>query len=582
MSIGDRVVGRVRHVLGATVTVELDPRLAGIAPAWDGMLQPIGQIGSIVLLPQGRTTLVAAVSLVGIAELAGPPAPSSLPQTGNRWLQLQLLGEIDAFDGFRRGVSTYPALDDEVLFAVKSDLLPLYPPESDTHVVLGSLSTAADIAVTLDAARLVTRHSVVVGSTGSGKSSTVSSLIQGLAAGRWPSANIVVVDPHGEYAAALTEVAEVRSVAGTGTSLLRVPYWALSASDLLSVLAGQSEGATTRTAWLEHVTEARRQFAAAHEWVGTMPANVSGDSPVPFDVREVWYKLAYENSATYSAVSGGGSPCVRSEGDARALTPPEFDAHAPTNAAPFKGPRFGVHGTVPERIRSRLADPRFSFLLAPDAEESAARDLLPEVVAEWLGRGKAVSVLDFSGVPADVTDVAVGVVTNLLFEVATRSGTDGVGRPSPILIVLEEAHRYLADTITSRTARQAVDRIAREGRKYGVGLMLVTQRPGELPPTSLAQVGTVIAMRLTNASDQATIRAALPDAVSGLADALSALRTGEAVAAGEAIGLPSRILVRRPDPAPAADDPDLSGWQRTPKVNELAPSVIRWRGVSNG
>ena len=580
MSATGRVIGRIKHVLGATITVELDTELAGVSPSWDGFLQPVGQVGSIVLVPQGPTRLVAAVSLVGIAELSGRLEPSSATQTGSRWLQAQLLGEIDGLGVFRRGVSTYPALDDPVLFAVKTDLKPLYPPADDGHLLLGYLSSAVDVPVTLDAARLVVRHSAVVGSTGSGKSSTVASLIQGFAAGAWPSANILVIDPHGEYAAALSAVAEVRSVIGTEGDQLRVPYWALAADDLLTVLSGQSESATTRSAWLEHVTMARRKFAVDHSWVGTPASLVSGDSPVPFDIHGVWFRMAYENAATFSENGGAGEPKIVDEGNARDLRPPIFETHSPRNSAPYRGPRFGVHGTAPERIRSRLADVRFGFLMSPSVDDSVGSDPLPGVVAEWLGGPKPVSVLDFSGVPADVTDVAVGVVSQLLFEIATRSDHDGIGRPSPVLIVLEEAHRYLGDAATARTARTAVDRIAREGRKYGIGLMLVTQRPGELPPTSLAQVGTILAMRLTNGSDQSTIRAALPDTVAGLADALSSLRTGEAIVVGDAVGLPSRLLVRRPTPGPAADDPDLVGWLKRRKTTDVSAPIKKWRGHS--
>lgn len=160
-----------------------------------------------------------------------------------------------------------------------------------------------------------------------------------------------------------------------------------------------------------------------------------------------------------------------------------------------------------------------------------------------------------------------------------RGEHDGIGRPRPVLIVLEEAHRYLGERATVRTSREAVDRVAREGRKYGVGILLVTQRPSELPPTSLAQVGTIIALRLTNSGDQATIKAALPDSVIGLGDALPALRTGEAIVAGEAATLPSRVALDPPEPWPRASDPDLASWRQAPTVNSLDHAVLRWRGL---
>ena len=216
-----RHIGKVRHVLGATVTVELDADLAGVAPVWEGQLQSVGQLGSIVLIPQGPVTLLATVTLVGIAELSKPIQPAWVPQVGDRWLQVQLLGEVTPPGTFRRGVSAYPGLDDAVLFATPAELRTIYPSPGHERIRLGHLAASAYIPVSLDAAKLVVRHGSVVGSTGSGKSSAVSRLLQTFSRDGWNAANIVVIDPHGEYAAALGDVAEVRSVLGDGESLLR-------------------------------------------------------------------------------------------------------------------------------------------------------------------------------------------------------------------------------------------------------------------------------------------------------------------------------------------------------------------------
>jgi hypothetical protein len=230
-------------------------------------------------------------------------------------------------------------------------------------------------------------------------------------------------------------------------------------------------------------------------------------------------------------------------------------------------------------LRLGLLDPRLRFFQEP-AGDPHGHDPLVDVVQEWLGGAQPVSVLDFSGVPSIAADLAIGVVMNLIFEVPLRGhpGGPGIGRPSPVLVVLEEAHRYLGDGASPLT-RDAANRIAREGRKYGIGLMLVTQRPAELPDTALAQCGTVIAMRLSNAKDQSAIRAALPDSVAGLAAVLPSLRTGEAIVSGEAVILPARALVDRPDPSPLADDPSLDPWRREPQAPDVAPLLAAWRGI---
>jgi hypothetical protein len=240
---------------------------------------------------------------------------------------------------------------------------------------------------------------------------------------------------------------------------------------------------------------------------------------------------------------------------------------------------YGVYGTTPDLLRLGLLDPQLRFFQEPIGTAQGP-DPLVEVMQEWLGGEKPISVLDFSGVPSTAADLAVGVVLSLLFEVSLRSepGGPGVGRPSPVLVVLEEAHRYLGEGASTLT-RDSANRIAREGRKYGIGLLLVTQRPTELPKTALAQCGTLISLRLSNAEDQGAIRAALPDTVSGLAAVLPSLRTGEAVVSGEAVVLPARMLLDKPDPMPLAEDPSLDPWRAQPRVPDVGPALAAWRGT---
>jgi hypothetical protein len=573
-------IGRVRQVLGATVTVALDSDLAGVAPIYRGRLQPVGQIGSLVRIPQGMVDLVATVSLVGIAELAGAQAPTEVVQVGERWLQVQLLGEIDRGSGrFERGVGSYPGLDDPVHFATPDELGAVFPPPSESHLRLGRLAAAEEVAVCLDATRLVTRHAAVVGSTGAGKTSGVASLLQAFVRGGWTASNIVVIDPHGEYSRALGESASVRSVLAEGKGRLQVPYWALPADEILRIFAGSTGGATTRSRFNELVTEQRRTFAANARWLTVDASAVTSDSPIPFDLAPVWYQLDYENRETRQQANDPATVCEQRPGDAETLTSAQFAPYGPGNQPPHKGPHHGVHATIPELLRLGLRDPRLRFLveLPGDAEGD---DPLVDAVQAWLGQERPVSVLDFSGVPAEAADVAIGVVLDLLFQVAvhTPRGEVGIGRPSPVLIALEEAHRYLGESANPKP-RDAANRIAREGRKYGVGLLLITQRPSELPDTALAQCGTLVALRLSNSTDQGKIRSALPDSVAGLAAVLPSLRTGEAIASGEALVLPVRLLIDEPNPAPLADDPTLAPWRRDALLPDVAPALAAWRGT---
>ena len=410
-----RVIGRVRHVRGATVTVELDESLAGVTPLWEGRLHPIGQVGSLIEIPQGPVKLLASVTLVGIAELSGVLEPSAAVQVGDRWLQVQLLGEVDGLGRFQRGVSTYPGLDDPVHFTTPDVLRAIFPPPGSDNVLLGALASAPDVAVALIAQSLVMRHGAIVGSTGSGKTSAVASLLQSLVRDGWTSANVVVVDPHGEYAKALEANATVRSVLGTGDRMLRVPFWALPAADILRAFCGREESATLQNRFGELVTMARRKFVELATWLTLESAGVSADTPVPFDLNEVWYRLDYDNNATYSEANGKGSAEVEEEGDALSLKPTRFKPYAMGTTAPFKGPMFGMYGTAPDRLRLQLADPRFLFFLEPRGDPGG-EDPLPGAIVDWLGNEHPLSVLDFSGVPGEATDLAVGLVLQPLLE----------------------------------------------------------------------------------------------------------------------------------------------------------------------
>jgi DNA helicase HerA-like ATPase len=444
---------------------------------------------------------------------------------------------------------------------------------------LGRLAAAEEVPVCLEASRLVVRHGAIVGSTGSGKTSAVASLLQGFVRGGWKAANIVVVDPHGEYAQALQTDASVRSVLGEGENRLRVPYWALPAADISRIFAGSTGGATFANRFAELITKARREFAKDSEWLSLDPSAVTADTPVPFDIRPIWHALDCENRETLQNKADPSTRRVVKEGSAADLRPTEFEPYGPGGTPPHKGPFHGAHGTTPDLLRLGLLDPRLLFFQEP-AGTLEGDDPLVGVMQEWLGHEKPISVLDFSGVPALAADLAIGVVLNLLFEVVLRCKRDGpgIGRPSPVLVVLEEAHRYLGESANPLT-RESANRIAREGRKYGIGLLLVTQRPTELPDTALAQCGTVIALRLSNSLDQGAIRSALPDTVSGLAAVLPSLRTGEAIVSGEAVVIPARTLLDRPAPEPLADDPSLKPWREEPRAPEVGDALAAWRGT---
>jgi len=572
------LIGHVKHVLGSTVTVSLDSDLAGVSPIYQGRLHRVGQIGSLVRIPQGLVDLIATVSLLGISELAGPLEPAGTIAGDERWLQIELLGEIDHGTGhFQRGVGSYPELDDPVHFATPDQLKAVFPPPDEEHVQLGCLAASPDVPVSLDADRLVVRHSAIVGSTGSGKTSAVASILQGFVSGGWRAANIIVVDPHGEYPAAMKDSASVRSVLAKGDHKLRVPYWALPASEILRIFVGNVSSRSFVTRFTDLVAAKKRLFVGACQWLDMDQTAVTADTPVPFDLRAVWYQMDCENREIREVKKDPSTVCLVKLGDPASLVSAEFEPYGPGGHPPHRAETYGTYGNIPDLLRLGLRDPQLQFLQEPSPKLDGS-DPLVEVTQEWLGGRLPVSVLDFSGVPSRAADAAIGVVLGLVFEVAVRCETDedGIGRPRPVLVVLEEAHRYLSDQAGPITGASA-NRIAREGRKYGIGLMLVSQRPTELPQTALAQCGTIVALRLSNSGDQGAIRNALPDAVSGLASTLPSLRTHEAVVSGDAVVLPARLLVDKPQPWPKAEDPSLESWRKTPDLPQVEEAIAAWR-----
>lgn len=569
------LIGRVTSVLGATITVALEPDLAGVSPIWNGQLHNVGQIGTTVALPQGTSKLLGSVTRLSLTQLTtSDNSVSELGPPDLRSIEVQLTGEIDALGVFHRGVANHPGIDDPVHFVSGEDLISIYPKPDATNLAIGALSANRSIPVSVNLGKLVMRHSVVVGSTGAGKSSIVAALLQGIERGPWPSANVVVIDSHGEYkASAGTETARIDFASATHPVL---PAWMLPAVDILAVYTQGPPSVTVREKFASLVADARRAFARDADWITIPEEEINSDTPIPFDLREVWFELDTANRRTHSDTAKTQDALV-SDGDAQTLTSSVFEPYKAGSVLPNKGAEHGNFGTIPDQIRRSLTEPRLAFLGIGDLVEAKANDPLPSIVTSLLGDQKRISLLDISGIPSDVANFAVGIVLNVLFELSWRGREDGIGRNNPVLIVVEEAHRYFNDTSSSHLAKTYVDRISREGRKYGIGVMLVTQRPSELPKTALSQVGTIVALRLNNDSDQATIAAALPDGIAGIAQMLPALRTGEAIITGEALPIPSRVVLRTPNPWPSGTDPGIDAWTKEPKSVDVTESIQRWR-----
>lgn len=543
----------------------------------------VGQVGSFVRIPQGYHDLYGVISEVGAQ--ATPETLIDARQRGESWMTVQLVGEI-VETSFERGISQYPGINDEVHLVTEEDLGRIYGAVDAGQVTIGRLAGAESIPVRIDLDRLVTRHSAILGSTGSGKSTTVTSLLRSIchsaSGAHCASARILLLDIHGEYGDALKSVATVFRVNPTeGEEPLYVPYWALDTTELLDFLMGSLDE-TAYTSILDRIQGAK--LAVADGVPGVDVNALTANTPLPFSLKQLWFELTEPEYKTW-ADKERTVPAIDEVGDAETLRLTKYQVPGPGSALPHMN-HEGVLGIRRQltQMRSRLLDRQYDFMLRPgeyepDLAGAAAKDL-PDLLASWFGHAKPITVLDLSGVPSAVLIRLIGGILNITYEALFwgRALPEG-GRSRPELIVMEEAHRYLGKN-ADNPARDMVQRIVKEGRKFGVGAMIVSQRPSEIDETILSQCGTLMTLRLSNSADQGKVKAALPDSLGGLADSLPVLRTGEAIIVGEAARLPIRCRINLPPEGsrPNSADPEVAAaWAQPRGAEDYGRLAAAWR-----
>lgn len=576
-------IADVVNVQGDSITATVRPEAAPGLTFSNGHAYYVGQVGAYVRIPLGLVDLFAVVVQVGSAPMGAEPGSGA--QGGRPWLRLELLGEARRDGSFERGVARYPSIGDRVLLVTMNDLGRLHPQHEDARSVrIGHVSNAQHLPALIDAARLVTRHSAVVGSTGSGKSTTVASIISALAdPKRFPSSRILIVDVHGEYGKAFGEAAiclqvDASEVDGQKREAgqLCLPYWALTFEDFLDLALGEVDEHSA-TVIQQLVVEAKRSYVTRHTELGLDPNAVTADTPMPFSVRKLWFALHEMHFATHTAQANAQTDATRAyakdadgndmAGDAETITAPSYEPTVPGRIF-LSGANVNARRQT-NSLGSRLRDRRFDFLFRPgpwdvDANGEVQNDL-GGFLETWLGADAPIVIADLSSVPNQILQRVVSVLLRLLHEaiVWARNLPEG-GRERPLLLVLEEAHRYLNDSRDA--AGEIVERLVKEGRKFGIGTMVVSQRPSEIRPTILSQLGSFIVLRLSNPSDRALVRASLPDNLAGLFDAVPILRTGEAIITGEIVKMPTRVVIEPPPGRPDSSDPEVvspaaqGGW----------------------
>jgi hypothetical protein len=587
MNITPTLLGYVGAVTGAAISVRLSPGVASGISIIGGKSYRVGQVGSFVRIPQGYQNLYGIVAEVGAT--ATPIALREANEISERWMTIQLVGEIVG-SSFERGISQYPNVNDEVHLVTEEDLARIYGSDEEGQVSIGRLANAEGIPVRIDLDKLVTRHSAVLGSTGAGKSTAVASLLRSICASgpdgasNFPSARILLLDIHGEYGRALRSVSTVfRVTPGPSERALRVPFWALEPSDLLSFVMGKVEDKAL-TQILDRIFEYKTKRVENSAILGVDLTSMTVDSPIPFSLKKLWFDLLDPEIKTWDDKERT-KPAILEAGDAASLKPPKYKLHSTTNTAPFMN-SIGVLGIRRplDQMRSRLLDRQYDFLLhpgpwEPDLDGNIKSDL-PDLFATWLGHDKPITILDLSGIPSAVLIRLIGAILRVIYEGLFwgREKSEGAIH-RPILVVMEEAHRYLSKD-TDGHARSMVQRLVKEGRKFGIGAMIISQRPSEVDDTILSQCGTFVALRLSNDTDRNRVKAALPDSLAGVIDTLPVLRTGEAIVTGEAARLPIRCRIALPaeEYRPNSEDPEVAkNWGMVKTQESYDRLVAAWR-----
>ncbi|WP_146255997.1 ATP-binding protein [Aestuariivirga litoralis] len=535
-------IGRIVAVTGAHAVILIDGGSDADARA------KTPEIGTLLRVDTPRTISLCIVSALS------SPMPSHMPdEPETRIIEVEFLGELPRDERgepmhFRRGVSCYPSLGDTVFRASKHELAKAYAYHTDMAIRVGHITQDEAIPAMVKVDDLLGKHFAILGTTGTGKSCTVALLLRRILE-KNPQGHVLLLDVHREYAHAFRDIAEVISPAN-----MNLPFWLLNFEEIVEILIGQQPNREADVevlrelipiAKLRFMNNQRRERPAlqrAREQIE--PSSIGVDTPVPYRSSDL-IGLLDEHL---------GKLELRGE------------------LAPYK------------RLKSRLEainrDSRYAFMFG----SLTVQDTMSQVLSRLFRipvNGKPIAILELGGLPSEIINVVVSVLARLAFDFGVWSA----GR-IPITFVCEEAHRYVPvdKTLGFEPTKRSISRIAKEGRKYGISLCIVSQRPAELDATILSQCNTIFSMRLANERDQEILRAGISDAASSLLDFMPTMGTGEAITFGEGVALPTRIKFDTlpADEWPMSNTASVTGsWAREmPEDGFLQDIVLRWRAQS--
>lgn len=565
-------VGEIISVSGNIISVQLLDSVKSNMPVIDGIVYRIGQIGSFLKIPLGYANLYGIVTQTGAAAM-----PDTLKEIyeitpdivkNHQWLNLVLVGEQQGVKFFR-GVSQSPTTGDAVHLVTISDLDIIYGGYDEKNSIdVGNISISESLSAKIDLNKLVSRHSCILGSTGSGKSNAVGVLLESIAKRNFLNSRVIIIDPHGEYNSVFKKNSKVFRIHANkieNESELYIPFWALPFDELMSIFGGNLND-INKEYIRSKIVEAKVNTASVSH-MKIEKEFITADSPIPFSIKKIWFDLDdFERQTFNKSREPGTKTDLIVKGDVKQLISNEYPPASAGGGAPFLNFQAkGILGFL-NNMRVKMKDSRYKFMFEPGVYSPDIHGKtecgLEKLLLQWLGNAGEITILDFSDIPSEIMVSTAGSLLNIAYDALFWGQNLPIGgKQQPLLVVLEEAHNYLKageKSISSRT----VQKIAKEGRKYGVGLLLVTQRPSELDETVLSQCGTIIALRMNNSRDRAHVKSAIQDELQTMVDLLPSLRTGEAIISGEGVKIPSRIQFFKLSNAPKGADPNVSAcWQ---------------------
>ncbi|WP_349431363.1 ATP-binding protein [Methylomarinum sp. Ch1-1] len=504
----------------------------------------VGHIGSYVVIRQSNIGVLALVFKMWERDRFDQQGQ----RASDRFISLIPVGEIQAGNSFVRGVRHYPTPGARVYAVGLDEINAIFSKFRDYNFFIGQLSTHKDYHLSLDPRALFGRHFAILGQSGSGKSWTVTSLIQHTIKAM-PRTHLIMLDLHGEYCwknddGSIESAFPDEMVNYVDALDMEMPYWMMTYAELVDLFIDKDDsGASMQMAFMREVLQQLKRKEAKKIGLGV----VSIDTPIYFSLAEMYmqFKNANEERKDFGKTQGA---------------------------------LFGQFDEFLVRMQSRFNDVRYDFLLKPKKRNSSEgmADLLRQFIG--LGEKKAnITVVDLSSVPTDVRPAVSAQVGRLAYEF---NYWNPKRREFPITLICEEAHAYIPRERGGQFegTKKMMERIAKEGRKYGVSIGVVSQRPTELSETMLSQCSSFICLRTTNPDDQQYIRGLVPEAEGDLTDILTSLGRGEALVLGEAAPLPTRVQIYRPNPEPKSNDVDYyTSWREGPDDLDVEGIVSNWR-----